>query len=132
MSVRRNVRLRREYLYRKGLEGNERAVYERKALLKESLREGKPIATELRGQVDELRHEMAYDDLGHDKPVTHIDDEYQNAGMFDPKIAITTARDPSSRLKKFAQEMRLIFPNAMRLNRGKHTVGDVRKNDNVY
>lgn len=87
---------------------------------------GKAIPTELRGEEKSLRHEMEYDDEKHEKPLNHIDDEYKNAGMFDPKIAITTSRDPSSRLKQFAQEIRLIFPNAIRLNRGAHTVGDVR------
>lgn len=86
---------------------------------------GKSIPTELRSQEKSLRHEMEYDDDVHEKPINHIDDEYKNAGMFDPKIAITTSRDPSSRLKQFAQEIRLIFPNAIRLNRGAHTVGDV-------
>lgn len=123
--LRRDVRLRREYIYRKNLEGKERAVYERKQMLKESLREGKAIPSEIRHQATDLRNEMAYDDELHEKPKTHMDDEYQNVGVLDPKIAITTARDPSSRLKKFAQEMRLIFPNAIRLNRGTHTVNDV-------
>lgn len=125
MSLRRNVRLRREYLYRKGLEGKERAVYDRKQMFKAALREGKSIPTEIRGEEQKLRLEMEMEDEGHVKPTSHIDDEYANAGMFDPKLAITTSRDPSSRLKKFAQEMRLIFPNAIRLNRGKHTVNDV-------
>lgn len=126
MSVRRNVRLRREYLYRKGLEGKERALYDHKQQLKEAIRSGKAIPTELRSAEKSLRHEMEYDDEAHEKPLNHIDDEYKNAGMFDPKIAITTSREPSSRLKQFAQEIRLIFPNAIRLNRGAHTVGDVR------
>ncbi|GMF16834.1 unnamed protein product [Phytophthora fragariaefolia] len=125
MSVRRNVRLRREYLYRKGLEGKERALYEHKQQLKEAIRSGKAIPTELRSVEKNLRNEMEYDDDVHEKPLNHIDDEYKNAGMFDPKIAITTSRDPSARLKQFAQEIRLIFPNAIRLNRGAHTVGDV-------
>ena len=38
--------------------------------------------------------------------------------MEDPKIMITTSRDPSSKLKQFAKELRLIFPGAQRLNRG--------------
>ncbi|DBA02383.1 TPA: hypothetical protein N0F65_007202, partial [Lagenidium giganteum] len=125
MSVRRNVRLRREYLYRKGLEGKERSLYEHKQQLKEAIREGKPIPTELRGSEKSLRHEIEYDDEVHEKPINVIDDEYKNAGMFDPKIAVTTSRDPSARLKQFAQEIRLIFPNAIRLNRGAHTIGDL-------
>jgi hypothetical protein len=35
--LRRNARLRREYLYRKSLEGKERAVYERKRKIREAL-----------------------------------------------------------------------------------------------
>jgi hypothetical protein len=35
--LRRNVRLRKEYLYRKGLEGKERAEYEKKRAIKRAL-----------------------------------------------------------------------------------------------
>lgn len=35
--LRRNVRLRKEYLYRKSLEGKERAAYERKRKIKQAL-----------------------------------------------------------------------------------------------
>ena len=48
------------------------------------------------------------------------DDEYRWAGVEDPKIVITTSRDPSSKLKQFAKELRLIFPNSQRLNRGSY------------
>lgn len=34
---RRNIRLRREYLYRKSLEGKERLIYEKKRKIKEAL-----------------------------------------------------------------------------------------------
>lgn len=34
---------------------------------------------------------------------THIDDEYRWAGVEDPKIMVTTSRDPSSKLKQFAK-----------------------------
>ena len=34
---------------------------------------------------------------------TSVDDEYRWAGVEDPKIMITTARDPSSKLKQFAK-----------------------------
>lgn len=37
------------------------------------------------------------------EPTNHIDDEYSKAGMRDPKILITTSRDPSSRLMQFAK-----------------------------
>ena len=51
-------------------------------------------------------------------PRTHVDDEYASAADRDPKILITTSRDPSSRLNQFAKELKLIFPNAQRVNRG--------------
>jgi U3 small nucleolar ribonucleoprotein protein IMP4 len=87
--------------------------------------DGKAIPTELRSKEQFLRAEIEYDDEFHEKPMNLMDDEYKNAGMYDPKIAITTSRDPSSRLKQFAQEIRLIFPNAIRLNRGAHTINDL-------
>ncbi|XP_077630862.1 U3 small nucleolar ribonucleoprotein IMP4 isoform X1 [Crocuta crocuta] len=52
-----------------------------------------------------------------------MDDEYRWAGVEDPKVMITTSRDPSSRLKMFAKELKLVFPGAQRMNRGRHEVG---------
>ncbi len=43
----------------------------------------------------------------------------------DPKILITTSRDPSSRLTQFAKEMKLMFPNSQRMNRGNYVIGDI-------
>jgi len=39
-------------------------------------------------------------------------------GIIDPRILVTTSRDPSSRLMSFSKEIRLLFPTAIRLNRG--------------
>ncbi|XP_076448318.1 U3 small nucleolar ribonucleoprotein IMP4-like [Babylonia areolata] len=38
----------------------------------------------------------------------------------DPKVMVTTSRDPSSKLKQFAKEMKLIIPNSQRINRGNY------------
>ena len=48
--IRRNVRLRKEYLYRKSLEGVEAEKYEKKRAIREALKEGKALPTELRGE----------------------------------------------------------------------------------
>lgn len=56
---------------------------------------------------------------------THIDDEYGSAGIKEPKICITTSRDPSARLKQFAVEVKLIFPGAQRVNRGNTTIKEI-------
>jgi U3 small nucleolar ribonucleoprotein protein IMP4 len=34
---------------------------------------------------------------------THADDEYAHAGEADPKVLVTTSRNPSSRLVQFAK-----------------------------
>lgn len=119
MSIRKHVRLRQEYLYRKSLEGIEKEQYEKKRVIKEALASNKPIPTELRTEEGNLlRKEVETEDSYTSKQKTHIDDEYASAGVRDPKVCVTTSGDPSSRLKQFAKEVRLLFPNAERLNRG--------------
>lgn len=56
------------------------------------------------------------------KQRSSMDDEYARAGVRDPKVCVTTSRDPSSRLKQFAKELKLVVPNAQRINRGNHKV----------
>lgn len=36
-------------------------------------------------------------------PTDHVDDEYSRAGVYDPKILLTTSRDPSSKLLQFSK-----------------------------
>lgn len=130
---RRLVRQRKEYLYRKGLEGKERTVYEKKAAVKRAIEAGKPIPTELRKEEGILQHEIELEDAGTAVLTTHVDDEYAQAGVRDPLVCVTTSRDPSSRLKQFAKELKLIIPNARRVNRGGYQVGGLveaaRKNN---
>ncbi|RMX61544.1 hypothetical protein pdam_00013717 [Pocillopora damicornis] len=123
--LRRQARLRREYLYRKSTEDKERVTYERKKKLKTALEEGKPIPTELRKDEAALRKAIEFDDKKHEETGSHQDDEYAWAGVRDPKIMITTSHSPSSRLKQFAKELRLIFPNSQRLNRGNYVMSQL-------
>ncbi|KAK9167370.1 hypothetical protein Scep_002561 [Stephania cephalantha] len=123
--LRRNIRLRREYLYRKSLEGKERLLYENKRKIKEALEEGKAIPTELVNEEAALRQEIDLEDEHTAVPKTHIDDEYANAAEKDPKILLTTSRDPSSRLTQFVKEMKIVFPNAQRMNRGGQVISEI-------
>lgn len=66
----------------------------------------------------QLKEQLEYDDVDHQDAKTSIDDEYATAGLQEPKILLTTSRDPSSRLMQFSKELRLLFPNTERLNRG--------------
>ncbi|KAJ3269644.1 snoRNA-binding rRNA-processing protein imp4 [Terramyces sp. JEL0728] len=128
----RQTRERREYLYRKALESKDRQIYEKKQAIKQALQDGKTIPNELRKEAQQLKKDLIYDEA-QQEPETHIDDEYSRAGEVDPKVLITTSRDPSSRLTQFAKEMKLMFPNSQRMNRGNYVIGDIveacRKSD---
>ena len=65
--------------------------------------EGKPIPSELRREEAQLRKEVELEDDNTAVPRSHIDDEYAHAGETDPKVLVTTSRDPSSRLIQFAK-----------------------------
>ncbi|KAG0468027.1 hypothetical protein HPP92_017355 [Vanilla planifolia] len=123
--LRRNTRLRREYLYRKSLEGKEREYYEKKRKIREALAEGKPIPTELRNEEAELRKEIDLEDEQTAVPNSLIDDEYANATTKDPKILLTTSRNPSAPLTQFVKELKIVFPNAMRMNRGGQVISEI-------
>jgi len=84
--IRRNARLRKEYLYRKSLEGKEKAAYERKRKIRQALEEGKPMPTELRREEGQLRREVELEDDNTAVVRDHIDDEYAHAGERDPKV----------------------------------------------
>ncbi|KAL1738035.1 anticodon-binding protein, partial [Schizophyllum fasciatum] len=117
-------------------------TYERKQQLKDALASGKPLPTELKKDARSMGKDLAYDEAqdgalhnphrsernlkrSFTEPSTHIDNEYSRAGIQDPKIVITTSRDPSSKLLQFAKEMRLVFPNAHRINRGNYVVKEL-------
>nr|XP_033779070.1 U3 small nucleolar ribonucleoprotein protein IMP4 [Geotrypetes seraphini] len=121
--LRREARLRREYLYKKAQEEKLRTIEEKKEKLKRALDENRLIPTEIRREALSLQKLIEYDDEGGEGVTSFVDDEYRWAGVEDPKVMITTSREPSSRLKMFAKEMKLVFPNAQRMNRGKHEMG---------
>lgn len=55
----------------------------------------------------------------------HVDDEYQTDKYTEPYIMMTTSRNPSSRLLQFQKEVNLLFPNAIRFNRGNYKIKDL-------
>ncbi|KAI0796574.1 Brix-domain-containing protein [Abortiporus biennis] len=122
--IRRQTRERRQYIYAKSLEAQERQTYERKQQLKDALASGRTLPTELKRDAKSLGKDLAFDEAQAD-PSTHIDNEYSRAGILDPKIVVTTSRDPSSKLLQFAKEMRLVFPNSHRINRGNYVVKEL-------
>jgi U3 small nucleolar ribonucleoprotein protein IMP4 len=92
--LRRQQRQRREFLYKKSLEAQSKKLHERKERSKAALATGK-----------RSKKPSTTDDTEQDA----YDDEYAQAGVEDPKILITTSRDPSSKLNQFA---RVGFPSS--------------------
>uniref|UniRef100_A0A2K6RI44 Brix domain-containing protein n=1 Tax=Rhinopithecus roxellana TaxID=61622 RepID=A0A2K6RI44_RHIRO len=87
------------YLYRKAREEAQRSAQERKERLRHALEENHLIPTELRQEALALQGSLEFDDAGGEGNYT------------------------SSRLKMFAKELKLVFPGAQRMNRGRHEVG---------
>ena len=83
--LRKEIRERREYLFRKHKEEEEGKIRERKDKLKRALQENKPIPTELQEDALKLQEAIEYDDEGATQ-FSHIDDEYKYAGVEDPKV----------------------------------------------
>ena len=100
MSTRRDIRLRKEFLLKKQQESQEIIRSDKKRKLKNAVDEGKAIPTEFISEARELYHEI---ELDLPQEENAVDDEYANIGSREPKICITTSRDPSSRLKQFSK-----------------------------
>lgn len=124
-SQRRQTRLRREYLYRKSLEGSEKVLYEQKRVVREALASGKPLPQEVRPGYDKLKRQIDAEDDRTKEVLTHVDDEYGDAGLMEPRVCVTTSRSPSSRLKQFSKEIKLLIPNSSRINRGNNRVDEL-------
>jgi len=119
--IRKQARQRRDYLYRRALLLRDAEVSEKRAQLRSALASGKPLDPQIANDT-RLRQDYDYDasqaDLNKDE-MLDIDDEYSElSGVVDPRVLVTTSRDPSSRLQSFSKEIRLLFPTAVRLNRG--------------
>lgn len=132
--LRRQARLRREYLYRKTAEIKHKSLQDKKERIKKSLEEHTTIHGDLRRDALELQKKLKWNDEGPKKAAeasgisggantaNSQDDEYRYAGSEDPKIFITTSHNPSNTLKQFVKELRLLIPNAQRVNRGNYDI----------
>ncbi|KAE9555412.1 hypothetical protein FO519_001349 [Halicephalobus sp. NKZ332] len=110
--LRRQVRERREFAFRKALDKKKQETEER--LQKE------------KSKAYNAKKQNKDEDEVPTRP-SDIDDEYRWAGCEDPVICLTTSHDPSSKLKQFAKEVALMIPNAKRVNRGNNDVKSIMK-----
>uniref|UniRef100_A0A0N4ZJ98 Brix domain-containing protein n=1 Tax=Parastrongyloides trichosuri TaxID=131310 RepID=A0A0N4ZJ98_PARTI len=114
---RREARLRREYSLRKITEEKQKALEAKRDRIRQAIQTNTPIPNDLKHEAVDILKDIEWGDEGN-----ALDDEYRWAGVTDPKVVITTSRDPSSKLKQFAAEMRLMFPNGQRINRGGYDI----------
>ncbi|KAH7026180.1 anticodon-binding protein [Microdochium trichocladiopsis] len=128
--IRKQARQRRDYLYRKALLLREAEISEKRAKLRSSLATGRPLDPSIANDKD-LRRDYAYDESRADRSAAEeldLDDEYsQLSGIVDPRVLVTTSRDPSTRLAAFAKEIRLLLPTGIRLNRGNLILPDLTR-----
>jgi len=129
MAVRREIRLRKEFLFKKQQGASEAVRNEKKRAIKRALDSQTAVPTELRNEARELSKELDLDLTRLESRVQDekqaVDDEYAQVGMREPKVCITTSRDPSSRLKQFAKEIKICIPNSQAVNRGNHRIDDL-------
>ncbi|KAF2154822.1 Brix-domain-containing protein [Myriangium duriaei CBS 260.36] len=126
--LRRQARERRDYIYRRALTLQNAEIADKRAKLKQSLASGKPLDPSIAND-KELRRDFKYDESKDERSLEEeleMDDEYAMlSGVVDPRILVTTSRDPSTRLSGFAKEIRLLLPTSIRLNRGNYVLPDL-------
>ena len=99
--IRRNIRQRKEYLYEKSQEAKHREAQDRRVKAVQAIQGDGELPTEMRKDKEKVMHEGELADDHTIAARTHIDDEYEMAKYRDPKILVTTSRDPSNRLMQF-------------------------------
>lgn len=112
----RQRRLRREYIQQRTEQIRRQSTEQRKERLKESMEKGKALPRDLRKDAMQLFRSITNDN--DETAGQALDNEYQNVGVEDPKVAVTTSRNPSGPIKHFAREISQFIPNAERVNRG--------------
>jgi len=115
--IRKQARTRRDYLYQKSLQEKQKGIQDRRQKIRSAIENNSSIHTNMRKETVNIIKEL---DWG--SQIDSVDDEYRWAGCEDPSIVITTSRNPSSRLKIFSKEIKLLFPNTQRINRGSHDI----------
>lgn len=112
--LRRRARERREYLFQKSQRIQDSVVAKKRQQLRNAIEQGKTLPKEL-AEDEQLQKDFKYDEGAQDD----VDDEYSElSGIQDPKVIVTTSRNPSSKLAQFSKEMRMMFPTSVRVNRG--------------
>ncbi|VDD74201.1 unnamed protein product [Mesocestoides corti] len=123
--LKRQARLRREFIYRRSIEARDEALKQKRKLIKAAITEGKRLPKEIADDAIALNEDLDWSDDGGEGDLGAEDDEYYWAGAEDPRVVVTTSRSPSSRLQEFAKELRHLIPNSTKINRGNYLTKDL-------
>ncbi|KAH9278434.1 U3 small nucleolar ribonucleoprotein IMP4 [Echinococcus granulosus] len=123
--LKRQARLRREFIYRRSIEARDEARKQKRQLIKASLAEGRKLPKEIADEALALNEDLDWSDDGGEGDLRAEDDEYYWAGTEDPRVVVTTSRSPSSKLQEFSKELRHLIPNATKINRGNYLTKDL-------
>lgn len=128
--LKKNIRERKEYLYKRQEEIKSKLIQDKKDRLKKDIErntnnnddnddlENSGKAKAFYKKNKQMINSMEADDMETELPYNVMDDEYKSGNYREPKVLITTSRSCSNRLHQFMQEMRIIIPNSYKLNRG--------------
>lgn len=120
--LRKVQRERNQYLHARHQQIQEAQLHKKRMLLKRAIDTNQQnLQKDVRDDL-QLRSDYKFDESSE---LQDMDDEYRNLGEKEPKVLITTSRDPSTKLNQFAKEFRLLIPNSQRINRGNHVVNDI-------
>lgn len=132
--LKKNIRERKEYLFKRQEEIKAKLIHEKKQKLKKEMNnaeerdnaeESDKHMLKLYKKNKQLVKHIEADDIETELPYTAIDDEYKSNVYREPKILITTSRDCSNRLHQFMQEFRLLVPNSYKCNRGNMVIKEL-------
>ena len=119
------IRLRKEYLYQRQREKNHASIEESKQKLRDAIQNQTEIPGEIKKLGKRLKNSLELEDDRTQNIRTAEDSEYALAGFEDPRVLLTTTRDPSQRLSQFIKELKLVFPESTRMNRGKLSTSEM-------
>ncbi|KNH06407.1 U3 small nuclear ribonucleoprotein (snRNP) [Perkinsela sp. CCAP 1560/4] len=119
------IRLRKEYLFQRQREKNLASIEESKKKLRYSIQNLTEMPGDIKKQAKQLKNSIELEDERTRLLKTSEDNEYALAGFEDPHVLLTTTHDPSQRLSQFLKELKLVFPESTRMNRGKLSIAEM-------
>lgn len=123
--LKRDIRLRKDYIYRKSVEQEEAKEERKKEAIMEALSSNQHIRS--KDAISFVKKALYDEHLQKEKENDNDKEDEYSTYTGSPKLLITTSRDPSNKLLQFVKEVRLLFPGSQRINRGSHVIQEIIK-----